>query len=51
MAHGNLRKRSGDMTDKEKAFYDWWEQMEVHKHLYNLRMAFDAGWEAAKEQS
>jgi hypothetical protein len=34
------------MTEKEKAFWEWWAQVEAYQHLYNLRMAFDAGYEA-----
>jgi hypothetical protein len=34
------------MTEKERAFFDWWEKIEQHVDLYNLRMAFDAGYEA-----
>lgn len=40
-----------EMTEKEKAFFDWWEKIEKYEHLYNLRMAFDAGWDAAKENA
>lgn len=36
------------ITEKEKAFFDWWEKIEAHHELYNLRMAFDAGYDAAK---
>lgn len=32
--------------DKEEAFDQWWEKIQDHKELYNLRMAFDAGWDA-----
>lgn len=34
------------MTEKEKAFWTWWAIVEAHQNLYNLRMAFDAGYEA-----
>ena len=37
------------MTEKEKAFWVWWEEIKDNKDLYNLRMAFDAGYEARKE--
>jgi len=39
------------MTEKEQAFWDWWNgnQVEKFEHLYNLRMAFDAGYDAGKE--
>jgi hypothetical protein len=36
------------MSEKETAFFDWWEKVEPYKHLYNLRMAFDAGYDAGK---
>jgi len=35
------------MDDKDKAFWAWWEVVQSYKNLYNLRMAFEAGWEAA----
>ena len=35
------------MDEQEKAFWAWWEKIEAHKDSYNLRMAFDAGYEAA----
>jgi hypothetical protein len=31
----------------EKAFWTWWEKIKEHKDNYNLRNAFDAGYEAA----
>ena len=34
------------MTEKEQAFWDWWAKIEAQKDLYNLRMAFDAGFDA-----
>lgn len=34
--------------DKEEAFFQWWEKIEDNKEQYNLRMAFDAGWDAKK---
>lgn len=37
------------MTEKEQAFWAWWKQIENHKDIYNLRMAFDAGWEMARD--
>lgn len=45
------RTWSGDesMTEKEQAFWVWWEQIKDNKDLYNLRMAFDAGWEMARD--
>lgn len=36
------------MTEDEIAFWTWWEKMKDHKDSYNLRMAFDAGYEAGK---
>ena len=38
------------MSEKEKAFWEWWAKVEDNKHLYNLRMAFDAGYEAKGEK-
>jgi hypothetical protein len=38
------------MTEKEQAFWRWWEEIKDNKDLYNLRMAFDAGYEAGKEK-
>lgn len=35
------------MTEKERAFFAWYKQIENNKDLYNLRMAWDAGYEAA----
>ena len=37
------------MTDKEEAFFIWWEKIEPIKDRINLRMAFDAGWEALEK--
>ena len=37
------------MTEGEQAFWAWWEKMKDQKDNYNLRMAFDAGYEAGKE--
>jgi hypothetical protein len=37
------------MSEQEKAFFVWWEEIKDHKDAYNLRMAFDAGYEMAKE--
>jgi hypothetical protein len=36
------------MTEKEAAFWDWWKKIEPYKENYNLRMAFDAGYDAKK---
>jgi hypothetical protein len=36
------------MSEKEAAFWDWWNKIEAYKDNYNLRMAFDAGYDAAK---
>ena len=35
------------MGAKERAFWAWWEDVEPYQHLYSLRMAFDAGYNAA----
>ena len=35
------------MSEKEKAFFTWWDKIQAYKDNYNLRMAFDAGYEAA----
>ena len=37
------------MSEQEKAFWIWWAKIEAQKDLYNLRMAFDAGYEAGKK--
>ena len=37
------------MEEGEKAFWAWWEKMKDQRDNYNLRMAFDAGYEAGKE--
>jgi hypothetical protein len=34
------------MTAGEEAFWEWWSKVEHHQHLYTLRMAFDAGYDA-----
>ena len=36
------------MSEKEHAFWDWWNKIEPYKDNYNLRMAFDAGYDAGK---
>lgn len=36
------------MSEKEKAFFAWWDKIEAYKDNYNLRMAFDAGYEAGQ---
>lgn len=36
------------MNEKEAAFWDWWNKIEPYKDNYNLRMAFDAGYDAGK---
>lgn len=38
------------MSEKEQAFWEWWKKIEQYKDNYNLRMAFDAGYEAAVEK-
>ena len=42
--------REEKIVDKqEEDFFQWWEKIEPHKDQYNLRMAFDAGYEAGRE--
>jgi hypothetical protein len=36
------------MSEKEAAFWDWWNKIEPYQDRYNLRMAFDAGYDAGK---
>jgi hypothetical protein len=36
------------MTENEKAFFAWYEKIQANENLYNLRMAFDAGYESGK---
>ncbi len=36
------------MSEKEAAFWDCWNKIEPYKDNYNLRMAFDAGYDAGK---
>ena len=36
------------MSEQEKAFWAWWEKIEPYMDKINLRMAFDAGFEASK---
>lgn len=36
-----------ELEEGEKAFFAWWEKIKEHKDHYNLRNAFDAGYEAA----
>ena len=35
------------MDEQERAFWVWWEKIKANKDSYNLRNAFDAGYEAA----
>jgi hypothetical protein len=35
------------MNEQEKAFFEWWDKIERYRNNYNLRMAFDAGYQAA----
>lgn len=37
------------MSEKEKAFWEWYKSIEPYRQNYNLRMAFDAGFEAARK--
>lgn len=38
-----------NITKQEADFWEWWEKIEPYMDQYTLRMAFDAGYEAAKE--
>lgn len=38
------------MSEEEAAFWKWWDKIEPYKDNYNLRMAFDAGYKAGKEE-
>ena len=38
------------IDQQEQAFWKWWDKIEPYKSQYNLRMAFDAGYQAAKEK-
>jgi hypothetical protein len=38
------------MNEQEQAFFEWWQKVEPHKDHYNLRMAFDAGYERGRER-
>ena len=50
---GHVRRRTnsvftgGIMSEKEAAFFAWYEKIQAYKDNYNLRMAFDAGYSAA----
>jgi hypothetical protein len=35
------------MNEQEKSFFEWWDKVEAYQNVYNLRMAFDAGYQAA----
>jgi len=35
------------MSEQEKAFFEWWDKVEAYQNVTNLRMAFDAGYQAA----
>mgnify|MGYP003352194809 CR=1 FL=1 len=35
------------MNDQEQAFFEWWDKVESHLDQINLRIAFDAGYQAA----
>ena len=44
--------REEKIVDKqEEDFFQWWEKIKADKDQYNLRMAFDAGYEAGRERS
>ena len=38
------------MNEQEEAFFEWWEKVSPNKEQYNLRMAFDDGYQAAMEE-
>jgi hypothetical protein len=38
------------MDNQEQAFFEWWEKIEPYKDKLNLRMAWDAGYEAGRER-
>ena len=40
----------GSINAQERAFFKWWDKIEPYKSRYNLRMAFDAGYEAAMQE-
>ena len=40
----------GSISAQERAFFEWWDKIADHKEKYNLRMAFDAGYEAAMKE-
>lgn len=40
-----------EVTEQEQAFWVWWAKIEPYKNLYNLRMAFECGYHAAKEKA
>ena len=37
------------MSEQEQAFFDWFAQVNPHMDKISIRMAFDAGWEAARK--
>lgn len=37
------------MNEQEQAFWDWWAKVKNYRHLYSLKMAFDAGYEAREK--
>ena len=39
------------MDKQEEAFFEWWYSISPFKDQFNLRMAWDAGYQAGKEAS
>lgn len=37
------------MDNQEQAFFEWWDKIEPYKDQFNLRMAWDAGYQAGRE--
>lgn len=35
---------------EEKAFFEWWKKVQDREHRCTLRMAFNAGYEAAMRE-
>jgi hypothetical protein len=43
--------KGNNMTEKETAFWLWYDKIKDHENLYNLHMAFDAGYDQGKGQT
>ncbi len=41
--------KSVAINDKEEAFFIWYEKIFPYRDKVNLRMAFDAGWDALEK--